>query len=146
MNKKRKQMCILLIAVCTVVLLKYIFPYRVNIAMSNDVYINVLDGLNGYYVRIDNSDDVASIIEQLNNLKLINKRKRRYSFARNRIFNKRKTNYNLNGYLYVINFFNAKNENVFQLTVYDNKTIQLDDYSYTANATSIVNVLSDYLY
>lgn len=124
-------MCILLIAVCTVVLLKYIFPYRVNIAMSNDVYINVLDGLNGYYVRIDNSDDVASIIEQLNNLKLINKRK---------------TNYNLNGYLYVINFFNAKNENVFQLTVYDNKTIQLDDYSYTANATSIVNVLSDYLY
>jgi len=131
MNKKRKQMCILLIAVCTVVLLKYIFPYRVNIAMSNDVYINVLDGLNGYYVRIDNSDDVASIIEQLNNLKLINKRK---------------TNYNLNGYLYVINFFNAKNENVFQLTVYDNKTIQLDDYSYTANATSIVNVLSDYLY
>lgn len=128
MSQKRKWLWFVLAVVFTMAFLKYTFPARAAITAPDDAYMTIFDGLNGVQCKIENSGDVSELIQELNNLKLTNKRK---------------INHAENGYMYIINIFNAENENIWQLVIAGDNKIFWNDYCYTADTSRLVNVFAD---
>ena len=127
-HQKRKLLWRLLLALLVAAGLRYALPGRFELTASAGAYIDVLDGLSGAQARIADSEEVSQLVQQLNDLSPIIKRKVKHSE---------------NGYLYVINIFSAENEAIGQFTILDNSRIVSTDYCYTADTSRIVKLLSD---